>query len=76
MNGKYLAGTNVVRITFGDLSKLPKPYKFSTAISNCEKVLECVIMITRVGIDNKINEHHLTTMEERCLVLKRKAWAR
>ena len=42
MNYKYLAGTNVVRITFGDLSKLLKPYKFYTAISNCEKVLECI----------------------------------
>ena len=72
MNGKYLAGTNVVMITFGDLNKLSNPNKFSTAISNCEKVLECVIMITTVGLDNKINENHLTTMEERCLVLKRR----
>ena len=29
-------------------------------------------MITTVGLDNKINENHLTTMEERCLVLKRR----
>ena len=29
-------------------------------------------MMTTVGLDNKINEHHLTTMEETCLFLNRK----
>ena len=37
MNGKYLAGTNVVMISFGDLNKLPNPNKFFTAIGNCWK---------------------------------------
>ena len=58
-NEKYLGGTNVVMITFGDLDKLPDPKQFSTAISNCERVLECMIIITTVGLDNKINERHL-----------------
>ena len=71
MNGKYLGRTNVVMITFGDLDKLPYPNKFSTAISNCERVLECVIMITTVGLDNKINERLLTSMERSCMVIRR-----
>ena len=53
MNGKYLGGKHVV------MNKLPYPNKFSTAISNCERVMECVIMITTVGFDNKINEQHV-----------------
>ena len=64
--------TNVVMITFGDLYKLSYPNKFSAAISNCERVLECVIMITTVGLDNKINEQHLTIMEGRCLTTRKR----
>ena len=67
MNGKYMGGSNVIMITFGDLDSLPYPDKFSTAISNCERVLECVTMITTVGLDNKINERHLMSMERSCL---------
>ena len=69
---KYMGGSNVVMITIGDLDKLPYPDKFSTAISNYERVLECVTMITMVGLDNKINERHLMSMERSCLFSTRK----
>ena len=34
MNGKYLGGTDIVRITFGDVDKLPNPNRFAIAVSN------------------------------------------
>ena len=74
LNTKIQTNENadLIEDTFEDLSKLPKPYKFSTALDNCEKVLECVITISKVGLKDKINEHHIKTMGERCLVPKRK----
>ena len=62
----------MVMITFGDLDKLPYPDIFSKAISNCERVLECVTIITPVGLNNNINERHLTSMESCCLFSMRK----
>ena len=54
VSGKYLGGTDIVRITFGDVDKLHNPNRFAIAVSNCEKVIECVTMITNVGLSNRI----------------------
>ena len=72
MNSKYLGGTDIVKVTFGDVDKLPNPNRFVVAVANCEKVIECVTMIRNVGLSNRIDVTHLKNMETKCMLHKRR----